>query len=199
MRERKERKSFFVFWREKKSFFSFFCALPLSSASPLFFSLFCFASFFLSLLPSSSSYSSLLLQLTILSLSCPIIQKKKKKKKLLGAFLSVTKAHDKFTFRPQYAFADEVALLEVAYDDGNDAGRPLVRAYAKAPAGPKVGFVLLPFLVERKRERGSEGGGDKEKKLTLLTLLLIFENISQKKQGFGPVQLGVIADKAWEF
>lgn len=71
-----------------------------------------------------------------------------------GAFLSVTKAHDKFTFRPQYAFADEVALLEVAYDDGNDAGRPLVRAYAKAPAGPK---------------------------------------------GFGPVQLGVIADKAWEF
>ncbi len=73
---------------------------------------------------------------------------------LLGAFLSVTKAHDKFTFRPQYAFADEVALLEVAYDDGNDAGRPLVRAFAKAPAGPK---------------------------------------------GFGPVQLGVIADKAWEF
>jgi hypothetical protein len=66
----------------------------------------------------------------------------------------VTKAHDKFTFRPQYAFADEVALLEVAYDDGGEAGRPLVRAYAKAPAGPK---------------------------------------------GFGPVQLGVIADKAWEF
>ena len=66
----------------------------------------------------------------------------------------MTKAHEKFTFRPQYAFADEVALLEVAYDDGGEAGRPLVRAFAKAPAGPK---------------------------------------------GFGPVSLGVIADKAWEF
>ena len=197
-REKREKK-FFCFLEREEEFFLFFLRSP---------SLFCFASFFLSLLlrlffPLSSSFLLLLLvpsssthnSLSFLSNH----SKKKKKKKLLGAFLSVTKAHDKFTFRPQYAFADEVALLEVAYDDGNDAGRPLVRAYAKAPAGPKVGFVLLPFLVERKRERGSEGGGDKEKKLTLLTLLLIFENISQKKQGFGPVQLGVIADKAWEF
>ena len=63
--------------------------------------------------------------------------------------------HNNYTIRPQYAFADEVALVEVAYArDGDDADRPLVRAFAKAPAGPK---------------------------------------------GFGPVSIGFIADKAWEF
>jgi len=71
-----------------------------------------------------------------------------------AAFLSVTKTHNDFTIRPQYAFADEVALVEVAWNRDGDAGRPLVRAFAKAPAGPK---------------------------------------------GLGPIQIGVIGDKAWEF
>jgi hypothetical protein len=71
-----------------------------------------------------------------------------------GAFISVSKSHSGYTFRPQYAFADEVALLEVALDGDKEGERPLVRAFAKANAGAK---------------------------------------------GFGPVSVGVIADKAWEF
>jgi len=71
-----------------------------------------------------------------------------------AAFLSVTKQHNDFTIRPQYAFADEVALVEVAWNKDGDTARPLVRAFAKAPAGPK---------------------------------------------GLGPIQVGVIGDKAWEF
>ena len=124
--------------------------------SPPLFSFFAFEvfSFKVSFL-LSSSHSLSLPPLSLQSKNrTPFPISPQKTLKITGAFLSVTKAHDKFTFRPQYAFADEVALLEVAYDDGGEAGRPLVRAYAKAPAGPK---------------------------------------------GFGPVQLGVIADKAWEF
>lgn len=71
-----------------------------------------------------------------------------------GAFLSISKSHKGYTFRPQYAFADEVALLEVSMDDKDGGDRPLVRAFAKANAGSK---------------------------------------------GFGPVSIGVIGDKAWEF
>ena len=67
-----------------------------------------------------------------------------------AAFLSVTKTHNDFTIRPQYAFADEVALVEVAWNRDGDAGRPLLRAFAKAPAGPKgLGAIQVGVIGDK--------------------------------------------------
>jgi hypothetical protein len=64
-------------------------------------------------------------------------------------YLTVSKVHDDKTFKAQYAFNEEVALVEVGYKPR--AGEaPWVKVYAKAPLGQSgVGPLSIGFIFDK--------------------------------------------------